>query len=196
MGALLFALRDADRRASLATDDVAIVRAEGEAAIADARLEIQRLQNKMRALSGQRGLEMVYAVLEEEATRLARELRAARAQITALEERASSAEARAACRDIDREIGAAAAGARAVMNASSFAGVSEFTGRDVSLSTIRASPMRMNGRAVASTPGGGDGRTQLTAVDSSALGLDGLCLSSSSAAAKREVRRLSARIVR
>ena len=202
MSSLLSALREADRRASLAKEDVAIAKAEGEAAVADARLETQRAQHKMRALASQRGLEEVYAVLEEDASRLVKELGTARAQITALEERASSAEARAACKDIDRETGAGA------LNKSSHAGGGLHNTTSGSGNAV--SPMRMNGRAVAYTltpsRGGGEGGEE-SALDSPApspaetLGL-GLSLSnmsnmsSSSQAAKKEIRRLSARIAR
>jgi len=204
MGALLSALREADRRASLAKEDVAIAKAEGEAALADSRLDTQRLQRQLRALTTQRGLEEVYGVLEEEAARLTRELGAARAQITALEERASSAEARAACRDIDREI-TATAGALHISNASSFASASAGAGAGLAGNTLTSfsapnvSPMRMNGRAVAPSPGGGGGEDEpsfATALDSTTLGRTLSSLSSSSAAAKKEIRRLSARIAR
>jgi len=206
MSSLLSALREADRRASLAKEDVAIAKAEGEAAVADARLETQRLQHKMRALASQRGLEEVYAVLEEDASRLAKELGTARAQITALEERASSAEARAACRDMDREAGVGA------LNMSSYAGGGLHNTTSASFGAGNAaSPMRMNGRAVAYTltpsRGGGEGGEE-SALHSpapyspgKALGL-GVSLShmsnmsTSSQVAKKEIRRLSARIAR
>jgi hypothetical protein len=56
---VLSALHEADKRANLARDDIEIVRAEGEAAVAEMRLEVQRLQMKLRALLSQRGLEEV-----------------------------------------------------------------------------------------------------------------------------------------
>ena len=102
MSSLLEALHLAEKRAAMAREDCDIIRLEGEAQLADVRVELQRTTNKLHAIMSERGLEEVYTVLEEDCQRQAKELAAARLTISQLEERASVAEARLSCRDVDR----------------------------------------------------------------------------------------------
>ena len=152
-------------------------------------------------------------MLEEDCSRMGRELLAAHAQISALEERACAAEARAACKDIDRSTEALHLNATADASNISLSGVS--AAYQATASQMRSvgvgSPMRMNGRAVSlanvtGTPGRGTaygGHEELDIsedmvtnnLDSTAFVLSHMPHGGNTLA-KKEIRKLSARIAR
>jgi hypothetical protein len=82
---LLEALHLSEQKAAAAIQDKAIIEAEKEAALVDAKLVVQRLHGQMRSLVAGRGLEEVYSVMDEDCQRLRRELEGSYETIAVLE---------------------------------------------------------------------------------------------------------------